>query len=266
MVWPESWKQHLKVKLQTLGLLLLAGALVAGVFWLVFQILLPFLPETLQLRLQLWESQPMEVSLQSLKLELENHPQLPLLFVGIQFGQVVLAPIPGQLMGLLGGWLFGFWGGLSLTMLGLTAGSFLAMLIGRYGGRWLIDRLLSHELLLRFDHMVESSGLFTFFMLFLLPALPDDALCLVAGMTPLRIPLLLGACLLGRLPGMAVLTWVGAGLEHPHWVMQALLVVLGILSFVFWLFQDPIEQAFSGWSHKRHHQANDKTKSDSNLN
>lgn len=255
MAWPQSWKQHLKVKLQTLGVLLLAGALIAVVFWLLFQLLLPFLPANIQLRLTLWESQPMEVSMQSLKLELGDHPQLPLLFMGFQIGQVLLAPIPGQLIGLLGGWLFGFWGGLSLTMLGLTLGSFLAMLIGRYGGRWLIDRLLSHELLERFDHMVESSGLFTFFMLFLLPGLPDDALCLVAGMTPLRIPLLLAACLLGRLPGMAVLTWVGAGLEqglsHPHWSTQLLLGLLGLLSFGFWLLQDPIEQAFVSWSQRR---------------
>lgn len=254
MVWPTRWKQHLKLKLKTLGLLIGISLLLSAGFWLLIQVLSPFvlpqLPLAWQSQIGLWQHQPAELSLRQIKAEAGHWPHLSLWFVLLQLGQVLLAPIPGQLMGLLGGWLFGFWGGLSLTMLGLGLGSFLAMLLGRFGGRWLIDRLLSHELLERFDHMVEQSGLFTFFMLFLLPGLPDDALCLVAGMTSLSIPWLLIACLIGRLPGMAVLTWVGTELGRPDWLMQLVLAALGLISFLLWLFQDPLEQAFAGWSKK----------------
>ncbi|PKL77213.1 MAG: hypothetical protein CVV27_06315 [Candidatus Melainabacteria bacterium HGW-Melainabacteria-1] len=247
MSWPQVWKNHLKVKIKTLAILLAAGLLLSGLLWLLYQLSLPLLPQAWQAQISLWQHQP-QGQMALLKQQAMHDPFLPLSFVGFQVLQVLLAPIPGQFMGLLGGWLFGFWGGLSLTMLGLSLGSVLAMLIGRYGGRWLIDRLLSHALLERFDHMVESSGLFTFFMLFLLPALPDDALCLVAGMTPLRLPWLLGACILGRLPGMAVLSWVGTEMSQPHWSMQLVLALLGLISFGLWLFQDPLEMRFAHWS------------------
>ena len=247
MSWPRIWKEHLKVKLETLGILIGVALLLSGIFALALKLALPLLPLPWQDQVQLWQHQPLH-EMQQLKLQVEDMPELPLYFVAIQLGQVLFAPIPGQLMGLLGGWLFGFWGGLSLTMLGLSLGSFLAMLLGRFGGRWLLDRLLTHKLLERFDHMVEVSGLFTFFMLFLLPALPYDALCLVAGMTTLRLPWLLGACILGRLPGMAVLTWVGTELGEPDWLMNLILALIGVLSFVLWLFQDPIEHKFSKWS------------------
>lgn len=242
-----SWRHHLKVKLQTLGLLIGGAAVVSAVFFLICWLALPLLPPELKHLIGLWQHQPL-TQMQALKLRAEDLPLLPLYFLGVQIAQVVMAPIPGQLMGLLGGWLFGFWGGLSLTMLGLSLGSLLAMLIGRFGGRWLLDRLLSHEVLLRFDHMVEESGLFTFFMLFLLPGLPDDAICLVAGMTALRLPWLMAACVLGRLPGMAVLTWVGTELGEPSWLMNVILAGLGVISFLLWLFQEPIEQAFAHWS------------------
>jgi uncharacterized membrane protein YdjX (TVP38/TMEM64 family) len=35
----------------------------------------------------------------------------PLLFVCLQIGQVVFAPIPGDVTGFLGGYMFGAWGG-----------------------------------------------------------------------------------------------------------------------------------------------------------
>lgn len=245
----KLWNHHLKVKLQTLGLLAGGALLLSGLLFGLAWLLQPLLPASWQALATRWEAQPIQ-QMQQFKIEAGNAPLLPFYFILFQIGQVVIAPIPGQLMGLLGGWLFGFWGGLSLTMLGLSVGSLLAMLIGRYGGRWLLDRLLSHEVLLRFDHMVAESGLFTFFMLFLLPGLPDDALCLVAGMTALRLPWLLGLCVVGRLPGMAVLTWVGTELGQPDRFMTAVLAGIGLLSFLLWLFQEPIELAFASWSKK----------------
>ena len=67
-------------------------------------------------------------------------------------------------------------------------------------------------------------------------------------MTALRLPWLMAACVLGRLPGMAVLTWVGTELGEPSWLMNLILAGLGLLSFLLWLFQDPLEQAFADWS------------------
>ena len=219
--------------------------------WFLFQLLLPFLPQTLQHQLDLMQSQTMAKTLHYLKQSLSQQPFLSLYFIALQIAQVLLAPIPGQLMGLLGGWLFGFWQGLGLTMVGLSVGSMLAMLLGRYGGRPLIEKFLSPKLLIRFDYMVHTAGLFSFFMLFLLPALPDDALCMLAGLTRYRLRYLIAVCILGRLPGMAVLSWVGTELGTINPGMNILLIGLGLLSFLLWLFQDQVEKAFSQWTKPR---------------
>jgi uncharacterized membrane protein YdjX (TVP38/TMEM64 family) len=106
--------------------------------------------------------------------------------------------------------------------------------------------------------MVEDSGLFTFFMLFLMPGLPDDALCVIAGMTPLGLPALMLACLVGRLPGLAMSSWLGAEfsqstiLQAQHssslTLMEISLAALVLLSLLLWLCQEPLEEMFAKWS------------------
>lgn len=165
-------------------------------------------------------------------------------FLGGQVLQVLVAPIPGQLLGLLGGYLFGFWQGLALTMGGLMLGSLLAMVLGRTLGTLIARRLVPRRMLQTFDYLVDHSGLWNFFLLFLLPALPDDALCLIAGMTRLSLPKLLLVCALGRLPGMAVLTFVGSGAGGNVALANAVLLVATGAAALLWLFSDEAEAFF----------------------
>lgn len=168
----------------------------------------------------------------------------PYAFFAIQMFQVLFAPIPGQLMGLLGGYLFGFWFGLFLTMAGLMAGSAVAMLLGRWLGARLVRRVVPKGVLEKFDFLVSEGGLWNFFMLFLLPALPDDALCFVAGLTRWRIPHLVAVCLLGRLPGMAVLTFVGASVGGDVAGANVVLAVATVGAAALWLYSDEAEEFF----------------------
>ncbi|MBQ4402408.1 MAG: hypothetical protein II832_09605, partial [Synergistaceae bacterium] len=82
----------------------------------------------------------------------------------------------------------------------------------------------------------------TFFMIFLLPALPDDAVCFLAGLTKLKLLPLSLVCLLGRAPGMAVLSLTGAGFADglTLWV-EVLFAVMMVASVVLWLFWEVIE-------------------------
>ena len=58
----------------------------------------------------------------------------PLVFIGIQALQVVVAPIPGEITGFLGGFVFGQWVGLAYSMVGLSLGSFLPLRSGAGSG------------------------------------------------------------------------------------------------------------------------------------
>ena len=172
---------------------------------------------------------------------LVNNPQ-DLRKLAIQVLQVVIAPIPGQAAAFAGGFIFGFWKGWGLTTLGLVIGSLIAMGLARLLGISLVRKIVPDSIIQRFDKVISDGGYMTFFMIFLLPALPDDAVCFLAGLTRLKLLPLSLVCLLGRAPGMAVLSFTGAGFADGLTVWaEVLFAVMMIASVVLWLFWEVIE-------------------------
>ena len=164
------------------------------------------------------------------------------LFILVQVLQVVIAPIPGQAAAFAGGFIFGFWKGWGLTTLGLVIGSLIAMILARLLGISLVRKIVPDSIIKRFDSVISDGGYMTFFMIFLLPALPDDAVCFLAGLTKLKLLPLSIVCLLGRAPGMAVLSLTGAGFADGFTLsVQILFAVMMILSVILWLFWEIIE-------------------------
>ncbi len=165
------------------------------------------------------------------------------LFILIQVLQVVIAPIPGQAAAFAGGFIFGFWKGWALTTLGLVIGSFVAMSLARLLGISLVRKVVPESIIHRFDSVISDGGYMTFFMIFLLPALPDDAVCFLAGLTKLKLLPLSLVCLLGRAPGMAVLSLTGAGFADGLTLWAEILFgVMMVLSVLLWLFWEIIEE------------------------
>lgn len=225
---------------------ILLGALVLTLgLSLVLYLIVPLLPESYQQILQEIRSGDWEESRERLTQLVDGiGAAKPYAFLALQVLQVLFAPIPGQLIGLLGGYFFGFWQGLLLSTAGLAIGSFLAMNLGRLLGERLVRRVVPRSVFEKFDYLVTEGGLWNFFMLFLLPALPDDAVCFIAGLTRWRISQLLAVCLLGRLPGTAVLLFVGASVGGSMVVANILLAIAMTAALVLWLYSDEAESFF----------------------
>jgi uncharacterized membrane protein YdjX (TVP38/TMEM64 family) len=147
----------------------------------------------------------------------------PLIFVAIQALQVVVAPIPGELTGFLGGFVFGEWVGLGYSMIGLTAGSFFAFGVGRWLGAAVVQRLVSPDVWHRLGFIVEAEGALLCFILYLIPGLPKDMLCYLFGLSPMPFWVFAVTSTLGRLPGTWVLSAQGAKTATGHYVEMALL-------------------------------------------
>ncbi len=232
-------------KLVSVAPVALASALIFAALWLAAYLGKPYLPEDWRHVLAQFERGDFEQARDELKALLESAGVgVELAFIGFQVLQVLFAPVPGQVAGLLGGYLFGFWYGLLLTMTGLAVGSLLAMGAGRLLGKHVVRRFVPGRFTAKFDVLVGKDGLWNFFLIFLLPVFPDDAACLLAGLTRLSLWKLVLVCLVGRLPGMAVLTYVGAGAGEGR---RAAYVVLGVsvaLAFVVWLYSEELEKWF----------------------
>jgi hypothetical protein len=98
----------------------------------------------------------------------------PVVFVLLQATQVVVAPVPGQLVGLVGGYLFGPIRGTAFSLLGVALGSTVVFVLSRRYGRPYVERMIVPETVAEFDEFVESAGLPGLFLVFLIPGLPDE--------------------------------------------------------------------------------------------
>ncbi|MFB6086068.1 MAG: TVP38/TMEM64 family protein [Halodesulfurarchaeum sp.] len=154
----------------------------------------------------------------------------PLAFIALQVAQVIFAPIPGQVLALAGGYVFGPLLGTVYSLIGATIGSALAFWLSRRFGRPAVERLVHPDTLSTVDGFLEDHGRLGVFFVFLLPGLPDDALCFLSGLTPIPVRGLVVLSFLGRIPGYALLALAGGRFAN-HRPLDAA-VILAFVSVV----------------------------------
>lgn len=160
----------------------------------------------------------------------------PLLYIVFQTIQTVAAPIPGQIVGSVGGFIFGPWG-ILWTTIGSLIGCFLVFKIARRFGRPLLEKIFKKSSIDKFDFIIDVKGAsLILFAIFLLPGFPDDVVCYIAGLTKLPIPRLMLLVGLGRLPTIVLTNYLGSGLGGDHiWlVVLASILSVAILGLVVW--------------------------------
>src|SRR5690554_612180 len=106
----------------------------------------------------------------------------PAAFVLLTAAQVIAAPIPAMALGVAGGFIFGLVPGFLLSLMGLFIGSMLAFALAKWFGRPLVQRLIGEETYAKFEPLMRGKGLMVLIVLFLLPFMPDDALCFLAAL------------------------------------------------------------------------------------
>ena len=172
----------------------------------------------------------------------------PLSFIGfiiMQASQVVISPIPGEVTGLIGGFLYGKFLGIILSTIGLILGSWAAFSLSRYFGRPFAEKFVKKETMDRYDYLLHHKGAFLVFLLFLIPGFPKDYLCYILGLGHLGTKEFLLISTVGRLLGTALLTLGGDYIRHEQYerffVLSGSAIIIIMLSMVY---RDKIEKLF----------------------
>ena len=152
----------------------------------------------------------------------------PIVFIGLQALQVVVAPIPGQLTGILGGYLFGEWGGLLYSTIGLSLGSLLAFAVARWLGARYVQGLVSQDIRQKLGFIVEAEGTILCFVIFLIPGLPKDMACYLFGLSPMPFWVFALISTLGRIPDTWVVSAQGAHTASGDYIQVILLTAMAL--------------------------------------
>jgi uncharacterized membrane protein YdjX (TVP38/TMEM64 family) len=153
-------------------------------------------------------------------------PYSPAVFVLLQVLQVIAAPIPGELTGVAGGYVYGETIGFVLSTIGLTLGSWIAFELASILGRPFVERFVNKDILHKFDFLTSNTGALICFLLFLIPGFPKDLLCYLFGLSRMKLATFLVVSVIGRSPGTYYLTVQGAKFRDQEYYQVAVFAAL----------------------------------------
>ncbi len=163
----------------------------------------------------------------------------PVVFIVLQALQVVIAPIPGELTGIVGGFMFGTLLSVIYSSIGLIVGSTIAFAASRIIGLPFVKLIIGDKTLQKFDFLTERRGTIATLIFFVIPGFPKDILCYLLGLSPMGYITFMLVCGLGRIPGTAMLSFSGAAIYKGDW---SLLIVVAVVASaclgIFYLKRD----------------------------
>jgi uncharacterized membrane protein YdjX (TVP38/TMEM64 family) len=141
--------------------------------------------------------------------------------------------VPGEVVQIAGGYMFGIPMGTLYSLLGIAIGSSIDFLMGRLLGRSFVEGVFGEKRVAQFDSVAESSRTRTgFFLLFVIPGIPKDVLVYVAGLSRLRFATFLLVSMGGRLPGILGSAVIGDSAASQRYLLAGIIFGVSVVLFV----------------------------------
>lgn len=159
-----------------------------------------------------------------------------LIYIAAQIVQIIICIIPGQALQIAAGYLYGFWIGLVLSIIGATLGSiavfYLARLLGHDAMQILFGERKINEML---GNLNSKKGMILVFIIFLIPGIPKDLCTYAAGLSELHLKPFLIVSIIARSPGMMCSLAIGRQVMYGNYTSAIVIAVIVAILFLFGL-------------------------------
>ncbi|MCK6077517.1 TVP38/TMEM64 family protein [Paenibacillus silvae] len=186
----------------------------------------------------------------------------PVMFILFQILQIVVAPIPGEIVQIAGGYIYGSALGSFYTTVGLILGSAIAFYFTRFIGRDFVSRLLQKQNMKWISFMQDERKFTAFlFIFFVVPGLPKDMLVFVAALTSISSLRFFIILLVARLPWIIASAALGSTIQTQQYTIAIIISVIAVIGFVLgYIYKDKLVNLFS-----KAEQANETPKLDKTI-
>ena len=170
----------------------------------------------------------------------EAGPVGVLVLLGFQLLQVIVAFIPGEVVQIAAGLLYGPWLGVLILFVGCVISSFIVFqLVHRLGAPFVRD-IVPDKLIERFDTFEKTKKFdIIVFILFLIPGLPKDVFTYIVPLTEMPMGKYLIISNVARLPGMLGSTLAADALINGDYMTAGIIfAVLAAIAIVVILLSE----------------------------
>ena len=170
-----------------------------------------------------------------------------LILLGMQLLQIIVAFIPGEVVQIAAGMMYGpLWGSV-VILVGCVLSSMVVYELVHKLGAPFVRSMVGENQLLKFRQF-ELSGKFgvTVFILFLIPGFPKDVLIYIVPLSDMNLRTFLLLSTIGRTPGVIISTYAAAGLADGNIVTSVIIfVVAALIAIIVLLLRNRIIDAIS---------------------
>lgn len=158
--------------------------------------------------------------------------------LGFQILQIVIPFIPGEVVQIAGGYIYGAPLSFVVLLIGTIIGGVIVFYLSRFIGYPLVKIFVSEEKMDKFKFLMKSKkaeGVLA--ALFLLPGIPKDTLIYLAGLTPIKPVRFFGILTVARIPGLFVSTFIGSNILEKNYtniyVIAGSITAILLLGIIF---------------------------------
>ncbi|WP_346888867.1 VTT domain-containing protein [Clostridium sp. UBA1056] len=212
--------------------------------FLIIILVLKYLPRILELTVSLDKFRDYIISLGSFG---------SVVLIFFQMLQTIIAPIPGEVIQVAGGYVYGVTFGVIYTTIGLLLGAIIAFYFTRLIGTPFIEKLLNRKNSQWMVDIMDSKKFSAIlFIVFLVPGLPKDFLIYVAGLTPINPLRFFGILLVSRFPWLLASVSIGSNLHYGNYISTIIVSVISVISFILGIcYKDKLISKFSKSSYNK---------------
>lgn len=154
-----------------------------------------------------------------------------LILLGIQFIQIVVAFVPGEVVQIAAGLIYGPWLGALIILLGCVISSSVVFLLVHRLGAPFVQAMVPEKYMNKMKAFEESPKLNTIvFVLFLIPGLPKDVFTYLVPLTHMKMHTFVVLSNLARIPGIVISTYAASGLAKGDYAQSA--IMFGIMAVI----------------------------------
>lgn len=166
----------------------------------------------------------------------------PLTIIVFQILQTIIAPIPGEVVQIAGGYIYGVSLGTFYVTVGMLLGAVAAFYFTRFLGGEYIEKLIKRDKFQWISVMTDNKKFSIFlFIVFLIPGLPKDMFIYAAGLTTIKPLRFFTIFLIARFPALLASVCVGSNMYQKDYLSTIVISVVSILAFILGLiYKDKI--------------------------
>lgn len=166
----------------------------------------------------------------------------PFMYMLLQFIQVIFSAIPGTILSVAGGYVFGPWLGTVYNLIGTMIGSLFVFWLTRRYGRRLAESFIHEKEMRHMDRFFQRQGALPLIIIRMIPFFPNDAVSFFLGLTKVSYWRYAWTSFIGFLPQFIILNMLGAemqdGLGSP---LMIILTVIMSLVGIFYVFRQKLK-------------------------